>query len=283
MVACMKIKVFRLAKRTILAPADFLIVNCFSRYPVFYFNSVPNVGDLINPYLAKKLSGKKVYQVKSRSIRHVVGLGSILHMANENSVIWGTGIISDCADFKRRTNCHSVKAVRGQLTKNILVENGVIGSSNLPLGDPGLLMPSFYNPRIAKQYRVGIIPHYVDIDLDVFNGIEDSVVIDVRQDPESFIDELLKCEYVISSSLHGLILADSYLIPNKWVSFSDKITGGTFKFRDYYSTTDNSDENCVVCLEEKVFKKLAYNIEKYASVKKFLFDKEELIKSFPVF
>ncbi|PHR93448.1 MAG: hypothetical protein COA80_13570 [Leeuwenhoekiella sp.] len=279
----MVMKVLRLIKRISLTPIDFIIVNIFRRYPVFYFDSIDNVGDLINPYLVNKLSGKKVHQVRSRSIRHVVGLGSMFHMANKKSVIWGTGIISDDVDFRKMTNCHSVRAVRGQLTKNILIENGVIRSDYLPLGDPGLLMPDFYNPRISKQYRIGIIPHYVDIDSNFFNGIENSVVIDVRQYPESFIDELLKCEYVVSSSLHGLILADSYGVPNKWVSFSDKITGGTFKFYDYYSTTENSGEDCFVCLEEKVFRSLIYDIDKYASVKNFSFDKEQLIKSFPVF
>lgn len=278
----MAMKAFRLIKRIILTPIDFVIVNLFRRYPVFYFDSIDNVGDLINPYLVNKLSGKRAHQVKSRSIKHLVGLGSMFHMANKNSVIWGTGIISDDVNFRKMTNCHSVNAVRGHLTKNILIENGVIGASNIPLGDPGLLMPIFYNPKIKKQHKIGLIPHYVDIDLAIFDGMEGTVVIDVRQDPESFIDELVKCEYVISSSLHGLILADSYCVPNKWVSFSDKITGGTFKFYDYYSTTDSSEEECFVCLDDKMFEKLVYDIEKYASVKNFLFDKDELIKSFPV-
>ena len=265
------------------AVIDVFFVRFLKRYPIVYFDSVLNVGDLINPYLVEKISGRKTHNIRSKMIRHVVGLGSMFHMANSNSLIWGSGIISDDVDFRKMTNCHSVNAVRGQLTKNILIENSVISSSNLPLGDPGVLMPDFYNPRVKKQYKIGIIPHYVDAELAFLKGIEDSVVIDVRQDPESFVDELLKCECVISSSLHGLILADSYSVPNKWVSFSDNITGGNFKFRDYYSTTDNSDEECFVCLEGEIFNDLIYNIEKYTSVKKFIFDKEKLIKSFPVF
>lgn len=276
-------KMARFAIKLGNAVIDVFFVKFLKRYPVVYFDSVLNVGDLINPYLVEKISGRKAHNVRSKMIRHVVGLGSMFHMANSNSLIWGTGIISGEVDFRKMIKCHSVKAVRGHLTKNILFENGVICSDNLPLGDPGLLMPNFYNPRIIKKYKVGIIPHYVDIDLEFLKTIEDSVVIDVRQDPESFIDELLKCEYVISSSLHGLILADSYAIPNKWVTFSDKITGGSFKFRDYYSTTDKPDEDCVLCLDREVFYNIINSVEMYASVKGFIFDKEELTKSFPVF
>jgi pyruvyltransferase len=121
------------------------------------------------------------------------------------------------------------------------------------------------------------------MDLDFFNGMEDVIIIDVRQKPEPFIDQLIKCEYIVSSSLHGLILADSYQIPNKWAAFSDKITGGSFKFRDYYSTTDSAEESCFLCIEEDRFKELICNIEKYASVKNYIYDREELTKSFPVF
>ena len=40
---------------------------------------------------------------------------------------------------------------------------------------------------------------------------------------------------ILSSSLHGLILSDAYGIPNLWISVSNNIIGGDFKFLDYFS------------------------------------------------
>ena len=44
---------------------------------------------------------------------------------------------------------------------------------------------------------------------------------------------MLEVENVISSSLHGLIIADAYGIPNARVNISNKLIGGDFKFKDY--------------------------------------------------
>ena len=44
-----------------------------------------------------------------------------------------------------------------------------------------------------------------------------------------------QCEVVISSAMHGLITADSLGIPNARAIISNNITGGDYKFNDYYS------------------------------------------------
>ena len=62
--------------------------------------------------------------------------------------------------------------------------------------------------------------------LDIFDGVE------------SFISQLTECQFILSSSLHGLIMADSFGIPNQWMVLSDKVEGKNFKFYDYYSVFD---------------------------------------------
>jgi len=59
-------------------------------------------------------------------------------------------------------------------------------------------------------------------------------IIDIQEtNVQKFIDSINECENVLSSSLHGMIIADAFRIPSARVSFSDKIVGGDFKFHDY--------------------------------------------------
>jgi pyruvyltransferase len=66
---------------------------------------------------------------------------------------------------------------------------------------------------------------------------KDLIVIDVQQQPLEVFTKIDSCRYILSSSLHGLIVADSLGIPNAWLDAPDLI-GGRFKFDDYYSALD---------------------------------------------
>jgi hypothetical protein len=61
-------------------------------------------------------------------------------------------------------------------------------------------------------------------------------IINVTAGIYEFIDQLKECEYIISSSLHGLIAADAYGIPNHRVKISKLLLGGDFKYLDHYSS-----------------------------------------------
>lgn len=115
-------------------------------------------------------------------------------------------------------------------------------------GDPALLLPRFYTPkRMEKRYKLGVIPHVIDWDYDVMRKIRkernDILVIDLAHYDKwtDVIDQICSCEAIASSSLHGLIVSDAYNVPNCWITLSGKISGGLFKYFDYFSSVGREE------------------------------------------
>ena len=61
----------------------------------------------------------------------------------------------------------------------------------------------------------------------------------------AMLEALLPCQLVISSSLHGIIFAEAFGIPARWLAPRDVahlerssyVTEGWFKYVDYYAST----------------------------------------------
>lgn len=203
-----------------------------------------NLGDELNYYLIRELSDKHIYNLINLYVRRVPNyccIGSIVDsMPNKYSYIWGTGAMLE----ERRICCRPLKvcAVRGPLTRQYLLEQGI----DCPevYGDPALLLPLIYKPVRTKKYKVGIIPHICDFDSPLVGNLarqkkgKELIIIKMGDyaDWHDVIDEITECEFIVSSSLHGLILSDAYGVPNVWVEFSDKVVGNGFKFRDYFAS-----------------------------------------------
>ena len=125
-------------------------------------------------------------------------------------------------------------------------------------GDPALHLPLYYSPPSppptptkTKPYKLGILPHYVDYGqvktrLKTTPGHKKQhlllidVLIDVSVDMskgvQRVIDQIVSCETILSSSLHGIIVAHAYGIPAGWIRFSSKLSGDGIKFLDYYAS-----------------------------------------------
>jgi len=203
-----------------------------------------NYGDLLGVYIVEKMSQKQVVfaHPKKRSFKDLlqpiyVTAGSILAHVNKKCIVWGSGIIKKDQVVKPA----KFLAVRGPETRNNLLKQGY----DVPeiYGDPGLLLPRYYNPVITKKYKLGIIPHYVDIEIAIqlTSNQSDIHIIDLMtNDIEKTTDQILQCKRVISSSLHGLIVSHAYGIPAVWIQFSDNLFGDNIKFRDYFSSVDLS-------------------------------------------
>lgn len=213
---------------------------------VLYFDEVTNIGDVLNVSLIEHYSKKQVVKPPAlQHFRHYLAVGSIIQSMNHNSIVLGSGLIDP--KLLENIKAHGdIRAVRGKLTKQHIEQKFGI-TLDVPLGDAALLYPRIYNPDTIITHEFGLVLHYVDEDHPIKEVVEKmgGRIISVRQYPNSFIDEIKSCKKILSSSMHGLILADAYKIPNKRLILSDKIVGGDFKFSDYYSTTDTPNEQGV--------------------------------------
>ena len=232
----------------------------------FTFRSKENYGDLLSKYLVEKISDRSVRWVHPKkqpwykwNKRNFLAIGSIIHHASKDSIVWGSGII----DKKQKIAPADFRAVRGPKTREFLLNLGY--KCPEVYGDPALLLPLYYNPPIEKEYNLGIIPHYHDF-ITVnkeYKDQSDILVIDLMTlDVEAVTTEILKCQKTISSSLHGLIVSHAYGIPSIWVEFSKKLFGDGIKFIDYLESIKLPGYQAEFLQEKKPVAELEALIEK---------------------
>ena len=204
-----------------------------------------NWGDDVNLFLISLLTDRNpvvspsVYRIFRKEKTNYTCIGSIVGLYdNRYTIIWGSGAISK--ETVVPVKPYKVCSVRGPLTRQLLLEQGIDCPENY--GDPALLISRYLRPSFGKKYKLGIIPHYKDYDnpaVKDWGKYHADVIIIKMQGYNNWTDipeQICQCERIISSSLHGLIMADSYRVPNAWVRFSDKITGGDFKYHDYFAS-----------------------------------------------
>lgn len=221
-----------------------------------YYAKLANMGDLLNPMIVEHFFGYKAERC-SFLTGELCAIGSGLAQYKLHGTplmraqqlingyrhptvhVWGTGFINyaDCGGrfFKRDMHFH---AVRGELTRRA-AEKMTGRALDIPTGDAGILAAELLPRRPEKKYDVGIIPHICDLNEDILSPVvqkyENAILINVKDAPLTVIGQIAQCRAVISSSLHGLIVADSFGVPNMHVIFSDRPLGDGYKFDDYYS------------------------------------------------
>jgi pyruvyltransferase len=193
-----------------------------------------NFGDEITPLIIERLFGLKPVWADPSDCE-IAGAGSIIEILQAASVnnklkVWGSGFIKPGPD-NDSPNLEFF-AVRGKLSL------ARISQPDAALGDPALLLPLIMKPDHTKKYRLGVVPHYVDHSnpqVEKLASLKGVKIINALDAPDKVIQDVVSCELIFSSSLHGLIVADAFKVPNCWTPFSDLLTGGDYKFRDYYS------------------------------------------------
>jgi len=199
----------------------------------FWFTKIHNAGDLVTPFLLRKYGFTPILRWPPST--RFFGCGSILNHAPADftGYVLGSGFLR--AGPLNPLPHARVLALRGEKTRA-----RINAPASTPLGDPGLLVARFLTALPPRQYTLGLIPHYVDRDLGFFQKIHqryprETHFIDIQASPTQVIREIARCEFILSTSLHGVIFANSLHIPVIWPFVNSREAERSFKFADYAS------------------------------------------------
>lgn len=200
---------------------------------IFYWRERKNFGDLLTKLLIKKFTGLNSTWAKPEHAELVM-VGSLIHHLPKDfhGVIAGSGKLFERTkmDFPNA----NILGVRGPLTAKDVKKHVI-------WGDPGLLADELVGYQ-DKTTDIGIVPHWSDTDLEhrtMFYGRKwTTKVIRVDDDPLKVIRQIGSCRKIVSSSLHGIILADAFNIPRRIEIAPNMlkdpyVEGGLFKWHDY--------------------------------------------------
>ena len=223
----------------------FRLLSSFERINSYmkkaYWWRAVNFGDTLTPIILEHFLKEEIEFSSEPGNGRIVGVGSIAHHAKAGDVVWGSGSNRPGRDINGKDI--KVLATRGPLSESQFKNTKTSGI----YGDPAILLPMIYHPEIKKTHKVGYLPHYVDKahaekahSGDLIDGI--GKMVDIQADWKTVIDQVLSCEKIVSSSLHGIIVAEAYGIPAVWVQYSEKIIGGDYKFQDYFLGTGRTEQ-----------------------------------------
>lgn len=224
-----------------------VLVNAFIFYDEKGEVRHVNWGDDINYFFLRDIVKRPVVLFNRTSLafrlnlRNYLIIGSTIDLlCKRRTEVWGAGIINSHSKLKVKPS--KVYAVRGPLTRQRLQEEGVACPEIY--GDPALLTPLYYCPRQKKRYKYGIIAHVSNQEMIAgftLDGVpmaqsRDTLVINMGRYAHwhDIIDQVCSCESILSSSLHGLIVAEAYGVPNLWLEFGKPLMGAHFKFHDFF-------------------------------------------------
>lgn len=222
--------------------------------PLYYWQQPQfvNFGDFLSVKLVERMVNcpVRIYKKKPNfKEKKLLAIGSLFFFAADDDIIWGTGINGktlDKADYNFTTL--DVRAIRGPYSRQFLLDNFQIECPEI-YGDPALLIPYLF-PEFKRQknpkFDYIVIPHYSEIHLFPRSDADNIVY---ATDPWNIvIERILDSKFVISSSLHGVIVAEAYGIPAKLLRVTE--TEPLFKFKDYYAGTGRDHFEFATSIEE---------------------------------
>lgn len=194
-----------------------------------YSSAKQNIGDMLSPVVVQNIMGVLDLPEGTRDTKHLFAIGSIIDTSYQDATVWGSGVLNGEKKwwwrFFRKLD---IRCVRGPETRKVLLDNGY----RCPeiYGDPAILMSKIYPAPhdVKKEYEYRVVRHYA------YSQDTNYSLSPITSDWKLFINEILKSKLIISSSLHGIVLAETYGIPAILLREQNM---NLFKYRDYYYST----------------------------------------------
>lgn len=190
-----------------------------NRVNLNYWWEKPNLGDDLSHVIVEyMLSLRNIpFDKPVHGRKHLYAVGSIITAGIQDCTVWGSGVLFATMLNRVKGRKLDIRSVRGPITRIMLTDMGY----DVPeiYGDPVIILPEIYTPtKVEKTYKYGVIIHkdqkFTSSDEEDFLKREDVLLIDIRtRDYKGFVDKVVSCEKIISSSLHGIIISESYGVP----------------------------------------------------------------------
>jgi len=199
-----------------------------------------NFGDFLSQIVVELVLASRGYTLSDETPQafKLFAIGSILHFASDGAVVWGSGINGKMPVERHSFSRLDVRAVRGPLTREFLMRRNIAVPE--VYGDPGLLLPTLAPQRFKRTDTMGagFVPNLNDLPEIDSHDLGGLPIISPLQSWNRCVEAILRHNFILSSSLHGLVIAESYGIPARFVRLSE--TENLFKYQDYYAGTGRS-------------------------------------------
>ena len=215
-----------------------------------------NFGDQLNIYLIDKLIkilNLDIYinpinlattQKYDKTLKTFSFLGSIMHLLPSNIDVIGTGVNPNNNNISPSLN---IISLRGELSKNYLIDEKKYKIGNVILGDPALLIPRLFSEWVEplptrNNCEIGFIPHFNDIEhvnkhRDVFKKLNIEIYYP-NQELLNVINFIRSKKTIISSSLHGIIVSEMLNKDVKWIMYNESLKSESeLKYLEYFNST----------------------------------------------
>ncbi len=218
------------------------------------FWDAKNIGDQLSPVIFDYMINKNGIdsQKEVKKTKHLLALGSLIAIGEFDATVWGTGLLTSASIgsiYKKRLfRKMDIRAVRGPITRSALISAGY----SVPdiYGDPGCLMPLIYDNKVEKKYDASIVLHLNENSKNFMNFGGLHYISLATKDYKYFIDEIRASKKIISSSLHGIILAEAYGVPAIFLNTKGAVDDMLIKYLDWYYSTDRYEVKIAYCIEQ---------------------------------